>query len=125
MNVTIFSLIAAVVIIAYLFLLLRSRRLREKYVALWMFVGVLVILLAAVPSLLEWLARLVGVAVPANLLFFLALVLLLGVSLQLTLEISRTEEKTRTLAEHIAILQLELEELRAAAGGNRNSEAQS
>lgn len=114
MNLTIFSLIAAVLIIGYLFILLRSRRLREKYVALWMFIGVLVIVLAAFPKLLEWLAGLVGISVPSNLLFFLALVLLLGVSLQLTLEISRTEEKTRTLAEHVAILQLELAELKRA-----------
>lgn len=114
MSVTTFSLIAAVLIIGYLFVLLRSRRLREKYVALWMLVGLLIVILALAPGLLGWFAGLVGIAVPANLLFFLALVLLLGVSLQLTLEISKNEEKTRTLAERVAILELEVQELRGA-----------
>lgn len=111
MNATVFFLLIAVVTLTLLFNLVRSRRLREKYVALWMVVGVLIILLALFPSLLGALARAVGVLVPANLLFFLAIILLLGVCLQLSLEISRTEDKLRTLAEHVAILNLQMHEL--------------
>ena len=48
---------------------------------------------------------------PSNLLFFLAILLLLGVCLQLSLEISLAEEKSRTLAEHVAILNLQMREL--------------
>lgn len=102
-----FFLIAAVIIVALVFNLLRSRKLREKYAALWVIVGLMIIILALFPGLLNWLARLVGVQVPANLLFALAIFLLLGVCLQLSLEISRVEDKTRVLAEHIAILNLE------------------
>lgn len=111
MNGTMFFLVMAVITIAFLFNLVRSRRLREKYVALWMVVGLATIVLALFPGLLASLARLVGVAVPSNLLFFLAILLLLGVCLQLSLEISLTEEKSRTLAEHVAILNLQMREL--------------
>lgn len=111
MSATVFFLLTAVFTLALLFNLVRSRRLREKYVALWMVVGVLIITLALFPNLLASLASAVGVLVPANLLFFLAIVLLLGVCLQLSLEISRTEDKLRTLAEHVAILNLQLHEL--------------
>lgn len=111
MNGTMFFLVMAVITIVFLFNLVRSRRLREKYVALWMVVGLATIVLALFPGLLASLARLVGVAVPSNLLFFLAILLLLGVCLQLSLEISLTEEKSRTLAEHVAILNLQMREL--------------
>lgn len=114
-NATFFFLVIAVITLVFLFNLVRSRRLREKYVALWMVVGLVVIALSLFPTLLGRVAQLVGVAVPSNLLFFLAIMLLLGVCLQLSLEISRVEEKSRTLAEHVAILNLQLLELNRQA----------
>lgn len=111
MTGPVFFLIMAVLTLAFLFNLVRSRRLREKYVALWMLVGLVIIVLALFPDLLGWLAGLAGIAVPSNLLFGLAILLLLAVCLQLSLEISRAEEKTRTLAEHVAILDLQVYEL--------------
>lgn len=108
MNVsTIFFLVIAVIFLALIFNLLRSRKLREKYAALWLLVGLLIVVLALFPKLLGWLARLVGIQVPANLLFMLALVLLLGVCLQISLEISRVEDRLRVLAENVAILNLQ------------------
>ena len=69
--------------------LLRSRKLREKYAMLWILVSVAVVTLALVPQLLSWLAGALGFQVPSNLLFTLAILLLLGVTLHLSLEISR------------------------------------
>jgi hypothetical protein len=45
-----------------------------------------------------------GVAVPANLLFFMSGILLLLVSVQLSYEVSRLEARTRRLAEEVALL---------------------
>jgi hypothetical protein len=111
MRGTIFFLITAVLTLILLFNLVRSRRLREKYVALWMLVGLVIIVLALFPGLLSSLAHLVGVQVPSNLLFALAILLLLGVCLQLSLEVSKAEAKSRTLAEHVAILDLQMRRL--------------
>lgn len=108
---TIFFLVVSVSILVFLFNLVRSRRLREKYVALWMLVGLVIVALTLFPRLLFWLSHLVGVQLPSNLLFALAIFLLLGVTLQLSLEVSKTEEKARTLAEHVAILNLQITEL--------------
>lgn len=103
-HVTIFFIFVAFVIVFQVFRLLRSRRLREKYAALWLVVGIVSILLALFPPLLAAFARLVGIEVPANLLFVLAIMLLLGVCLQLSQEISRLEAKVRVLAEHVALI---------------------
>jgi hypothetical protein len=111
MRSTVFSLVVAAVVLVVVFNLLRSRRLREKYAALWIIVGLLVVSLALFPGVLAWLARLVGFVVPSNLLFFLAIGLLMGVCLHLSLEISRLEDEGRVLAENIAILNLQLEEV--------------
>jgi hypothetical protein len=54
----------------------------------------------------------VGVTVPANLLFFAASMLLLVVSVQHSSELGRLEERSRTLAEEVALLQMEVTALR-------------
>lgn len=94
----------ALCIMVFIISLLRSRKLREKYAALWLAVGLIGLVLAIFPAVLEGAANLFGVAVPSNLLFVLAILLLLGVCLHLSLEISRMEDETRVLAEHVAIL---------------------
>lgn len=91
------------------FEMLRRRRLRGKYAVLWLAVAVGSLLLTLVPGALRALSDLVGVEVPANLLFFLALLLLLLTNIQHSYEVGRLEEKTRTLAEEIALLRLETE----------------
>ena len=104
MAARIFFISIAILIMGVIIHLLRSRKLREKDAALWLAVGVIGLTLAIFPSVLETTAHFFGIAVPSNLLFVLAILLLLGVCLHLSLEISRMEDETRILAEHIAIL---------------------
>ena len=105
------GVIGAVVTLVVLFEMLRRQRLREKYALIWVVVAVCTVLLVVFPSLLDRASALVGVQVPANLLFFVASMLLLLLSIQFSYEIGRLEDRTRTLAEEIALLALKLEQL--------------
>ncbi|MDX6301109.1 MAG: hypothetical protein QOF53_2323 [Nocardioidaceae bacterium] len=104
----ILGLLGSLVTLGLLFEMMRRHRLREKYAVFWALIAVLTLLVAAVPQLLTWAASLVGVTVPANLLFFAASMLLLAVSVQHSSELGSLEEKTRTLAEEVALLRMEL-----------------
>ncbi len=108
-------LAVAVAVGVVLFRLLRAGRLREKYTALWIIVGAGVVVLAVWPGLLNFLADAISVALPVNLLFFLAILMLLGVTLHLSLEASRLEDETRVLAERVALLGLDVRRLKNAA----------
>ena len=92
-----------------LFELLRRQRLREKYAVFWALVALVTIVIAIFPQTLYFAADLVGIRVPANLLFFGASMLLLGVSIHQSYELGRLEERTRTLAEEVGLLRLEIE----------------
>ncbi len=107
------ALATAALVIGFVIELLRRRQLREKYAILWLFVGSVVGLLSVFPRLLTWAAGTADVEVPTNLLFFLAIVLLLSVAMHLSWESSRHEERTRVLAEEVALLRGELEDLKA------------
>ena len=103
------GLIGSVFTLTLHFELLRRRRLREKYAVFWVIVAMVTLVIALFPQTLIAAADVVGVAVPANLLFFGASMLLLGVSIHQSYEMGRLEDRTRTLAEEIGLLRLEIE----------------
>jgi hypothetical protein len=102
---------AAVLTTLFVFEMLRRGILREKFAALWLVVSVGVLVMAAFPRIVSWLAETLGVQVPANLLFFLTAVLLLLVSVQLSYEVSRLEARTRRLAEEVALVREEVRQI--------------
>ena len=108
-NIAAFLL--ALAIVGLVVEMLRRKKLREKYAALWLIVGVLTLVLAAFPRMLNVVAEFVGVQLPSNLLFAMSILMLLGVCLHLSWEISVVEDETRTLAEEVAILRVQVEEL--------------
>ncbi|GAA4676549.1 DUF2304 domain-containing protein [Nocardioides nanhaiensis] len=108
-STVILGIAGSATVLVALFELMRRHRLREKYAVLWFFVALGVLLLAVFPGLLTGAADLVGVEVPVNLLFFLASLVLLVLTLQHSHELGRLEEKTRTLAEEVALLRLDLQ----------------
>ena len=111
-NNYLIALVGSVLILAGIVELLRRRQLKEKYAVLWLVVGVVLVIFTAFPALLERISNALGVAVPTNLLFFVAILFLVGVVLHLSWEASRLENETRKLAEDIAILRLDLAELK-------------
>ena len=103
-------LAASAALITFIFVidLLRRGVLREKYAVLWLFFSGAALLLAIFPAILVWLTGVLGVAEPVNLLFFVTIVLLVLVSVQLSYELSRHEARIRRLAEEVALLQEEI-----------------
>ncbi|NMR20878.1 DUF2304 domain-containing protein [Cellulomonas fimi] len=104
----VFAIALSAVVVTLLFFLLRTRRIREKYAGIWIVLSIAVVVLGAFPELAFWLSRLVGVQTPVNLLFAVGFAVLLAVCIQLSSEVSNLEEETRTLAEEIALLRLEV-----------------
>ena len=103
------GLIGSLITLTLLFELMRRRRLREKYAVFWVVVALVTLVIAVFPATLTTAADLVGVKVPANLLFFGASMLLLGVSIHQSYELGRLEERTRTLAEEVGLLRMEID----------------
>ena len=101
MTPNILAAITAVIIVVFIIDLLR-RGVEEKYAVLCCFS--LPRPCPVVPAL-YWLTAQLGVETPSNLLFFITIVLLVLVSVQISYELSRNEAKIRRLAEEIALLE--------------------
>lgn len=111
MKLYFLALATCVVVAVVLLMLMRTRRIKEKYAAVWLVLAVAVCVIGLFPETVSSIASLVGVATASNLLFASALAVLFGVCIQLSVELSSTEEKARTLTEEIALLRLDLDRL--------------
>jgi hypothetical protein len=100
----ILGVLLTVVVVVVVLRLVARRQLLVKYAVLWVAVAGLLSALAVFPAMLEWLARLLGFEVPSNMLFFAAISLLLAITLQLSLEVSRVERQLQRVAEELALL---------------------
>lgn len=108
MTPNILAAITSLATVIFIADLLRRGVLKEKYAVLWLLFAGAALFFAIFPKVLERLSSWLGVAQPVNLLFFVTIVLLVLVSVQLSYELSRHEARIRRLAEEVALLQAEV-----------------
>ena len=102
------ALAGAALVIITIFEMVRRRYIRGRFAVTWTLVGVVTVAMALAPGVLDWAARVTGVAVPLNLLFFVGFLGLLLILIQLTAEVGRLEKRMQRMAEEAALLRLDL-----------------
>jgi hypothetical protein len=102
-------LVTGVLVLGFILRLVRRRELRGKYSLLWLAVGVFGLVIALVPGLLDDVADWFGVGYPPAILFVIAIAFLVLVVVHLSWELTRLEDRTRTLAQELAMLRHDLE----------------
>jgi hypothetical protein len=112
-------IIATIVIALFIFRLVRARQLRSKYALLWLVIGVLLLPLAAVPGVLNTVSEWLGVLYSPTIFLLVAVGFLFLVVVHYSWELSRLENRTRTLAEELALLRTRLDEEGTAATTDR------
>ena len=103
-----FTIAAAAIALLAIIEMLRRQRFRERHAFWWLLAAILSLVVSIFPSTLEWASSVVGVEVPSNLAFFISIVILFFVTVQHSSELTTLEEKTRVLAEHVALVEQRL-----------------
>lgn len=116
LKVSLAAVAASLLLLAIVFELIRSRRLRERYALLWLLTGLVLLALSAWRGGLNTIAGWVGVETyPPAVLFAVALLFVLAVLLHYATVISKVTDQNVILAQRVALLELELSERRQAA----------
>lgn len=102
------SAVAGLIGMVALVRLVRKRRTVARYSMGWLAAGTTLLVLSLFPGLLDSFSRLIGVRYPPTTLLVLAIGFLALVVAQTTWEISRLEDRTRALAQELALLREEL-----------------
>jgi hypothetical protein len=120
LRVSIFAVVASVLLLLVVVELIRSRRLRERYSLLWLLTGVVILVLSAWRGLLGSLSNAVGIYYPPSLLFVLASLFIIGVLLHYSTVISRLSDQNTILAQRLALLEAKLSEEEAGTTPRRH-----
>lgn len=106
-----------IVMIACLFMtifivnMIRREKLELKYSLIWIISNIAIVICCIFPFIIEWAAKLIGIAAPMNGLFFAAIVFLLILGLLLTISQSRNSKKIKDLTQKIGLLEAKLKEI--------------
>lgn len=111
-----FGIIFSLIVFVVIFINLRAGRMKERYSTWWIVIGLVVVVISVFPGTLKWISVHLGVVVPLNLGLFAGGIVLLLMTLQYSVDLSRSDEKQRRLAEEIALLSMRVYELEAQAG---------
>lgn len=105
-------LVVAVALMALVGILWLVRRgsLKERFALIWLAIGGGLVALVLVRPLVDRTAEWLGIESGTTLLFVSAGLFLLGLLLHLSILVSGLEEKTRDLAEAVALLRADVEE---------------
>lgn len=103
------ALVATVVGLLLIFRQVRRGRLAAKYALIWTTAAGVTLLMAAIPGLLDRVASVLGVAYGPTVLLVAGLIFFSALSVQFSSEITKLEERTRILAEEVALLRNEVE----------------
>ncbi|CCI71307.1 hypothetical protein PPM_4500 [Paenibacillus polymyxa M1] len=108
-----FILIAGALICFLVLLnLLRKYRMELKYSMLWIIAMIVVLILSFFPSLFNYVSRIMGIEVPVNALFLLAIFGIFVIMFSLTIEVSKSTIKIKELSQELGLVKHELNKIR-------------
>lgn len=121
MTLKIQLIVGAMAVIAMLVIInfIRKKKLDLRYGLSWLLVICVILVLDFFPGILSWLTNLMGVEIPANMLFFLGFCFSLLIIFGLTMIVSGLSHKVKRLSQELALLDKRINDMEAESGGSR------
>lgn len=107
------AIIVSLGLFFFIFYLVRKKKIKEEYSLLWLFSSIVFIVFSIWRNGLEYFAGLMGIAYPPAALFLILLLAIFLILIEFSINISKLSEKNKILAQELALLQKELEDLKA------------
>lgn len=113
------GVVAIVLALVLIMELVRRRQLRTGYSLLWLFIGLVVLVLAVWEDLVATLAQLLGVQSPGSMLFAAGILFALLILLEHSLALSTLWYDNKCLTQEVALLEWRICQLEASLEGAR------
>ena len=109
-QVQITAIIGSVAVMLLVFYLIRQRKLREEYALLWFGASLALIVVSVWRNLLDYAARLLGVAYPPSVLLLGMIGVGFLLAMHYSISLSRLVEQNKRLAQEVALLRHQLDQ---------------
>ncbi len=108
LQLRILVIVIALLAIILTFVFIRKGKLGFKISLPWLIVFALIIIFAAIPSIMDWISEVLGIYSPVNMIFFLGSIFLMLIIYSLTVTVFIGNKKTRDLIQKVAYLEEKL-----------------
>lgn len=96
-------IIASILMLIYMIRKVRKSKVQIEKTVFWIVFGIFIIIISIFPQIIYWVAKLLGIQSPANLVWITVIFVLLVKQFMTTLEVSQLETKVKELVEEIAL----------------------
>ncbi len=96
-------IVASVLGLIYVLRKIRKDKLQIEYALFWILSAFSLVIIAVFPQIIFWIADLLGVISPVNVVYLIIIGILLLKVFMMTIELSQLENKVKELVEKIAI----------------------
>lgn len=120
----VFMIFLGLAVLIFVVNLVRRRQMQERYALLWILAGLGLTIAPLLINQLDQLAYALGFAYPPALLLMLAVIGLLLIILQLSLNISRNSDQLKVMSQELGLLRYEVETLTSQLAGQGNEGGQ-
>ena len=87
---------------------IKQKKLKLQYTLTWMILLLFVLFVTAFPGVLGFVANLMGIALPINMIFFFGFIFTLMIIYRLTMAVSKQSEEIKFLTQKVALLEKEI-----------------
>jgi hypothetical protein len=95
-------------LLLFIFLLVRKRKLNEEYSWLWLLTGLVIIFFAIRLDFLYFLCGILDIKAPQSLLFFFGIIFLVLINIFLSVKVSSLSNQLRSLSQKTSLLENEI-----------------
>ncbi|MFN5183447.1 MAG: DUF2304 domain-containing protein [Bacteroidota bacterium] len=111
-KIQIISVIVSLIFLAYISYLIIKGNLREEYSIIWIICTVILVVFSFWRKGLDVVAEILGVIAPPNIVFTAAIFAILIYLLHLSIVVSKLQKENKKLAQEIALLRREMNQLK-------------
>ena len=108
------KIVLIIIVLIYILFILKAvkrKNMRIGYLAFWSITGRILIIALLIPNLVENISNLLGFGIPINMIFSIAIFIILYLIFNLTILISKEQNKNILLVQEISILKKRINEL--------------
>lgn len=105
-------IILAVAILLFILVIvnfIKKDNISIKYSLIWLASGILTMFFILFPGLLEFMCNLLGFELVSNMIYMIAIIILIIISFSFTIIVSRQTEKIRLLVQEVSLLKTRVE----------------
>ena len=96
-------IVLSLIFIVYVFNNVNKRKLQLQFSLIWLLIALVIIVIAVFPQIVYFAAKFIGIEVSSNLVYLIAIITLMFILINLTMNISKMSNEIKNIIQSLSI----------------------